>query len=175
MANRSNSYSPRTGTKVAVALDLIAKQPRTARELCTLLYCTCSAVRSMLIRPLSHGFIIKTKDKTSRLYFAQSDTASQPYACASEVNGHYALNQRRINKASSSSSTPSTHKTSKLGKSTILRGNNRKHENELSCASIASHSMNDELTIAVNGKSIKLDASQRQQLFSYLQKIHGAQ
>jgi len=174
MAKSDHSYNPRAGTKVAVALALIRKQPRTARELCTLLSCTCSAVRSMLLRPLSHGVIVKSKDKTGRLCFVTPDTVNHDPAFASAaVNKPRKTQQRRIQTLSLSASQAANQPASQ-SKSKTCPASKRKAETE-SSTDIASHLLNGELTIAANGESIKLDAGQRQQLYYYLQKIHGPQ
>lgn len=170
MAKLDLSYRPRAGTKVAVALDLIKQQPRTTRELCTLLSCTCNAVRSMLIRPLSHGAIIKTTDAEGRVYFNNPHT--EP---ADTVKDTCVVRQRRAKNIHLVAKPPLHKTTSTKNKSAPCRKERRASKEHAHSAEIASGLIDGGLTIAANGKSINLDAKQRQQLYSYLQKIQGIQ
>lgn len=176
MANQRNSYHPRTGTKVAVALALITKQPRTARELCTLLSCTCNAVRSMLIRPLSHGVIIKTKDASGRLYFALPTIAPNDPAFSVVNDGEPSSMHQRPQRSTRliPQKSPIPNEPLQQKDRSLTCPSNRKAD-KMRLPDLASVLSDGELTIAANGTSIKLNASQRRQLYCYLQKLHGRQ
>lgn len=169
---------PRAGTKVAEAIDAIQKRPRTTRELCTLLGCTCSAVRAMLLRPLSHGVIVKITDQQGRLHFASPQTArhspigkspkKMPNA-SSRASAHATKSgtppRQTSGNAAPSRSSASTTASCKKPRPTL----------EGKPYGISSYFEEGELIIAVGGQSITLDTIQRQQLYSYLHKIRHIQ
>ena len=67
-------YSPRPGSKVAMAIIAMRNGPMTAQQLGKVVQRASTAVNALLLRALARAAIIKIKDKTGRLYFALPDT-----------------------------------------------------------------------------------------------------
>lgn len=170
---------PRTGSKVAEAIEAIHEKPRTTRELCTLLGCTCSAVRAMLLRPLSHGLIVKINDQQGRLHFASPQTARRSSLGKAEKKAPVASSRASVH----GSNKPIAPVRQQIGKThpprassaTVSPCKKTRPILEAKPHGISSYFQEGELIIAVGGQSITLDTIQRQQLYSYLHKIRHIQ
>lgn len=194
MRRQRSPYSPRPGSKVAMAISAMLNGPMTAQELGKVVQRASTAVNALLLRALAHAAIIKIKDKTGRLYFALPDTplderfvvvsTNEATVFQKVGNGNTLINDQ-------TSAIPSRGKALILISSNThalvgeLRDtknehtyNETHHETEhlstnssYSAPVIAGLFSDGELTIAVNGECLRLNTMQRQQLYTYLHKI----
>lgn len=191
MRRQISPYSPRPGSKVAMAISAMLNGPMTAQELGKVVQRASTAVNALLLRALAHSAIIKIKDKTGRLYFALPGTPLDERFVAVSTKETAAFQKV------GNGNTFTDNQTSALpsqGKALILISSNthalvggfRDTENEHACNEmhhetdpsssysapvIAGLFSDGELTIAVNGECLRLNTVQRQQLYTYLHKI----
>lgn len=171
MEKQGKRYTPRRGSKVAIAIEAIQTRPRTTRELGNMLECTCSAVRSMLLRPLSRGVIVKVTDDAGKLYFAMPQAAQHAAFTAAAVERKSPSCAKKRLPSPSPASVAPTAKAQSPAHPPAHRNAMRGLAMDAESPIIASFFLNGELTITANGECIRLDATQRQQLYSYLHKL----
>ena len=161
----------------------------TPRELAEVLQRDSSAINTLLLRALTHGAIIKVKDRRGRLYFAAPDSV---------LDQQFTIVGQDAN-TMTDSVVPSKQNILRLqiaanGKAATLISSNvhpiseqngddtappsTGHEeavptpvNSTSAPVVAGLVSDGELTISIGGGGLQLDTAQRQQLYAYLHKI----
>ncbi|MNK04379.1 hypothetical protein D3C87_222410 [compost metagenome] len=182
-------YSPRPGSKIAQAIDAVRKAPLTPRELAEVLQRDSSAINTLLLRALTHGAIIKVKDRRGRLYFAAPDTVlDQQFTIvgqdASTMTDSVAPSKQNIlrlqiaaNGKAATLISSNVHPISEQNGDDTAPPSTGHEEavptpvNSTSAPVIAGLFSDGELTISIGGECLQLDTAQRQQLYAYLHKI----
>lgn len=189
MKKNATRYTPRPGSKVAEAINVLSNGPMTPKELAQALQRESSAINTLLLRALTHEAIAKVKDKRGRLYFALPDAILDDQFIAAhattpvmpDTDTPVPANILPLQIAASS-------RAPSLISSNVHAINSHEHEkypiahdenliavplagNATSHPVIAGLFSDGELTISIGGECLQLDTAQRQQLYAYLHKI----
>lgn len=187
MKKSTSRYSPRTGSKVAEAIDALSNGPLTPKELAHALQRDSSAINTLLLRALTHGAIVKVKNRRGRIYFATPDTVLDEQFIATHRNEsgiadtdtapkqnihqlQIAASEKAATLVSSNVRSMTAHENSPAPSTEHIDVPSPSFDSK-SPPVIAGLFSDGELTISIGGECLQLDTSQRQQLYAYLHKI----